>query len=84
MTDAVEDIRQLKRDYQENFGTPQGVRILEDLRGYCGYDKSSFHLGAPDSTAHSEGMRRVILYIHAKIKRDDESLLKQIELQEDN
>jgi hypothetical protein len=58
-----EQAKQLVRDYQFAFGTPDGLRVLEDLSKQCYEHELTFVDGNPNGTAFNCGKRYVILHI---------------------
>ena len=58
-----EQKKQLIRDYQFTFGSPDGLRVLEDLSLQCHEDTLCHVNGNPDGSAFEEGKRYVILHI---------------------
>jgi len=58
-----EQAKQLVRDYQYVFGSPDGLRVLKDLSKQCYEHELTFVNENPLGTAFSEGKRYVILHI---------------------
>lgn len=66
-----EDHDKLIRAYQHIFSTDNGKLVLEDLKNFCGYDRSSVCAQAPNElqTFYCEGKRSVFLGILNKLNR---------------
>lgn len=69
------DAEQLIRDYKYTFGSPDGKRVLEDLKRLANYDLVLVPLdnnGRIDShqVMRNEGNREVVVHILRKIKTD--------------
>ena len=62
--------KQLIRDFQGAFDTPEGKRVLEYLSEECFENKNTFVLNNQYGTAFNEGKRYVILYIRAILAKD--------------
>ncbi len=75
--------KKLVQDYIDVFSSPQGERVLEDLRIFCGYDAQSWN-GDPYDCVFHDGKRRVFLHINGNmnIKSDTIRLLKESEKHE--
>ena len=81
MTNA-ERIQKIRNDYEAAFSSPQGERVLSDLRIFCGATKSSFD-SDPYQTAYNEGLRRVWLRIESYLAMTDERILRLVKHSED-
>lgn len=68
--DRVDKAKQLIRDFQGTFGTPEGKRVLDELSKECFEGRNTFVLNNPDGTAFNEGKRYVILYIRDMLTKD--------------
>jgi hypothetical protein len=66
-------LKELKVDYAQTFGTPQGERTLKDLEKNCFYHSTTY-LGDKEATLINEGARRVILAIKNMINMPVEKL----------
>jgi hypothetical protein len=72
---ATSHYRELLRDYVEVFTTPQGARVLEDLRGRCYVDRTTLtrpNLSGPVDVHHTiwcEGARAVYLGILERVDK---------------
>lgn len=65
--------RRLKKDYEAVFESPQGKRVLADLRHVTGAARSTYDPNMV-AMAVNEGMRRVWLHIEHLLTLDDEKL----------
>lgn len=65
-----DEAKQLIRDYQGAFDTPEGKRVLENLSIECLECLSTFVPSSQFSTAFNEGKRYVILYIRGVLAKD--------------
>lgn len=74
-------LRRRHGDYQKVFDTPQGRRVLADLRRFCLMDHT-VEGPSPERTHINIGQRNVFLHIQRCLKDDPEELanrLKEIE-----
>ncbi len=62
--------KQLIRDFQGTFDTPEGKRVLENLSKECLEGVSTFVPGNQYGTAFNEGKRYAILYIRGVLAKD--------------
>lgn len=65
--------KRLAVDYQRTFGSPEGKRVLADLRKHCPLLMESISLaGGVDvnKLLVLEGQRSVLLYIYKKLRLD--------------
>ena len=60
-----EQLQKVRNDYEAAFSSPQGERVLSDLRIFCGATHDSFAAGDPYQTSYNEGKRRVWLRIES-------------------
>ncbi len=74
---SEETLKQLTMDYVTVFGSPQGVRVEDDLRIRCGANKASFDVD-PYVTAFNEGRRYVWLQIQDRKNMTDEKILRLV------
>jgi hypothetical protein len=63
------DYKLLKGDYSTTFNTPEGLRVLEDLK-HAYYHRISFSRD-PYATAYNEGQRAVIIRIINLISKEE-------------
>ena len=63
--DREDKTKQLIRDFQGAFDTPEGKRVLENLSKECLENQPTFVTNNQYGTAFHEGKRNVILYIRA-------------------
>lgn len=78
MLDQILALRKRRADYETTFGTPQGRRVLADLRRFCLYD-STMDGGTADRTHVNIGQRNVFLHIQRVLKYDPQELERIIE-----
>lgn len=76
--DRGDKSKQLIRDFQGTFDTPDGKRVLENLSAKCREHEATYRPGSFDATAYYEGMRSVILYIRAQLAKDP-NIVRQTE-----
>ena len=62
--------KQLIRDFQGTFNTPEGKSVLEKLSDECFETKNTFMPNSQYGTAFNEGKRYVILIIRAMLAKD--------------
>lgn len=63
-------VKQLIRDFQGTFDTPEGKRVLENLSNECFENQPTFVANNQYGTAFHEGKRNVILYIRSMLAKD--------------
>lgn len=56
-------LKELRRCYRVTFGSEEGQRVLEDLRGRFHADTTTFVPGDPHQSAFLEGQRDAVLTI---------------------
>lgn len=54
-------------NYKGTFMTPQGMAVLEDLKRFSGFDKTSFSL-EPLTMAKNEGLKEMVRYINKQLE----------------
>jgi hypothetical protein len=67
------DKKQLLLDYQRTFGSPEGKRVLDDLRRKCTYLTSSIATSQGvdvNKMLIEEGRRSVLCHIYDMLRRD--------------
>jgi len=64
---TVEDLKELKKNYIQTFSTPEGQKVLEDLRKRFYWNESTFSVEQGE-TYLNEGGRRVLLTIENIMK----------------
>jgi len=62
-----EDVQRII-DYASVFETPSGERVLEDLKRFCYWYRTTLVPGQPDESSANEGMRRVVVQIERMIR----------------
>jgi hypothetical protein len=70
----------IKRAYQDLFQTENGKIVLKDLMRECHFLQPTFIPGDPLSGSFNEGKRRILLRIINFLTKDEEELIKLIEL----
>ena len=78
MLERILALRKRRADYRATFDTPQGMRVLADLRRFCLYD-STVEGHTADRTHVNIGQRNVFLHIQRVLKTDPGELDRQIE-----
>lgn len=73
----VSDEIELIRAYKRVFNTPDGQRILDDLKRSCCYDRSTLYQGTELGQYH-EGRRSVVLNIQSVMKKSIKKLRQQL------
>ncbi len=73
-----DEAKQLIRDFQGTFDTPEGKRVLEKLSEECFENQPTFVVSNQYGTAFHEGKRNVILYIRAMLAKDP-NIVRQTE-----
>ena len=63
MMSGREEAVQRVQDYGHVFGSPAGKRVLEDLKKFCYYHRTTYVPGDPHATSKNEGSREVVLKI---------------------
>ena len=63
------DLKKIKTDYRITFDTPEGKRVLADLKSAY-YHRSSYTKGDAHETAFREGQRSVTIRIINLLKED--------------
>lgn len=65
--------KELSQAYKRLFMSDDGKKVLEDLRIFCGQDRSSVCEQDPNlnQTLYAEGKRRVFLRIQGLIRRNE-------------
>ncbi len=71
-------VKQLIRDFQGTFDTPEGKRVLGNLSEECFESQATFVASNQYGTAFHEGKRNVILYIRAMLAKDP-NIVRQTE-----
>lgn len=72
---------QQQTEYCGTFGSPAGVKVLEDLKREFHFVEGTYVRGDPHETSFREGERNVILYILTKMlpPPDRQRIVKEIE-----
>lgn len=78
MLDRILALRKRRADYRAVFETPQGRRVLADLRRFCLYD-ATVEGHTADRTHVNIGQRNVFLHIQRVLNVDPDALERQIE-----
>ena len=81
MSDEIEKIGNLQRDYIHIFESDEGKRVLEDLKKRCFVNQTTF-VNDSHATAFHEGHRSVVLHILTMLSLDIAKLKEQQEAQE--
>ena len=69
-------------DFKRVFDSPEGRRVLADLRRFCLYD-TTVQGGSSEQTHINIGQRNVFVHIRTVMKTDPETLEKQLDEADD-
>ncbi len=75
MVDREDEKKQLTMDYKQTFDSPEGKRVVDNLRKISKFDLSVLPIGKDDhidihAIMRYEGQRSVVLHILKKIEED--------------
>ena len=78
---SLEDLEEIRSDYQSTFSTPAGERTLLSLYDFCKQMRTTFRVSAADpmgrESAYLEGRRSVILKILEHLHMDDVEIINR-------